>query len=153
MSTRPGQQVVIALLFVGVLVGGGDEPLRVALAGGPAGFGLMVMIEKPAYSPGGEVVVTLEIVNETPHPVTFSFPTSQRYDFAIIDEQGAELWRWSKNRMFATVLGEETIGGGRPRLTYRERFRLSLPSGRYHLLGTMTDRAHSLSGRVLFAVR
>lgn len=43
MSTRLAQRVA-ALLFAGLLVGAGDEPLRPLLAGGPAGFGLNVMI-------------------------------------------------------------------------------------------------------------
>ncbi len=154
MSTRQVQRGMLALVLAALLLGGAYGPVRAEAPGRePEGFGLIVTIDRPDYGPGDEIVVTLEAVNGTADPVTFYFPTSQRYDLAIMDEQGRELWRWSKTRVFAMVLGEETLGPGRPRLAYRERIRISLPAGRYWLEGALTDRDRSLAGSVRLVVR
>lgn len=50
MSIRLACRGVSTLLVVGVPVRGGNELLRSALAREPAGFDLIVMIDKPAHS-------------------------------------------------------------------------------------------------------
>ena len=40
------------------------------------------------------------------------FPTSQRYDFAVLTEAGDTLWVWSREKVFAQAVGTETIEAG-----------------------------------------
>jgi hypothetical protein len=39
-------------------------------------------------------------------PMTLYYPTSQRYDLAVIDSEGQEVWRWSRDRAFAQVTAD-----------------------------------------------
>ncbi len=39
-------------------------------------------------------------------PMTLYYRTSQRYDLTVIDSQGEEVWRWSRDRAFAQVTAE-----------------------------------------------
>lgn len=67
---------------------------------------LQVRIERDS------VVLDLHVTNVSEEPVRLEFPTSQRFDFVVERESGAELWRWSEGRMFAQVLGTETVAPG-----------------------------------------
>jgi hypothetical protein len=48
-------------------------------------------------------------------PMTLYYPTSQRYDLAVIDSQGEEVWRWSRNLTFAQVTEEVSLGANEAR--------------------------------------
>lgn len=77
--------------------------------------------------------------------VTFSFPSSQRYDFAIIDSSGQEVWRWSNGKMFLQVIGSLTLKPGSA-ITFKAEHRFvgergdPLPEGIYTVLGELTAR-------------
>jgi hypothetical protein len=43
-------------------------------------------------------------------PMTLYYRTSQRYDLAVINSQGQEVWRWSRDRTFAQVTEEVALG-------------------------------------------
>jgi hypothetical protein len=60
-------------------------------------------------SAGQPVVVELVAVNGGGTPVTFSFPTTQRYDAVVSDGACNEIWRWSSDQMFGQIVERETI--------------------------------------------
>ena len=62
-------------------------------------------------------------------PLRLRFGTSQRTDFAITDEQGREVFKWSDRASFAQVLGEEIVS--RERSYTLEGVLAGLPDGRY----------------------
>jgi hypothetical protein len=41
--------------------------------------------------------------------MTLYYPTSQRYDLAVINSQGQEVWRWSRARAFAQVTAKVSL--------------------------------------------
>lgn len=59
--------------------------------------------------------LALHVTNPTSAPVELEFATAQRYDFTVTNADGDELWRWSADRMFAQVLGTETLEPGATR--------------------------------------
>jgi len=61
---------------------------------------------------GDSVRFTLRVANDGAAPVTLSFGSAQRYDFAVVDGAGTVVWRWSADQMFAQVAGEETVEPG-----------------------------------------
>jgi len=81
-------------------------------------YGISMSTDKMSYSVNEPIKMTLKIFNYNEENVVFHFNTSQRYDFIIEDEEGNEVWRWSKDRMFAMVLGEETLGPTNPEIIY-----------------------------------
>ena len=80
--------------------------------------GMSMMTDKVSYAVGGSIKMALKVFNNTGAEVAFHFNNAQRYDFVIIDEEENELWRWSGDRMFAMVLGEETLGPDNPEVSY-----------------------------------
>ena len=42
-------------------------------------------------------------------PITLYYRTTQRYDIVIIDSEGNEVWRWSKDKEFGQVLEQVSL--------------------------------------------
>ncbi|WP_421381388.1 BsuPI-related putative proteinase inhibitor [Bacillus salacetis] len=58
----------------------------------------------------GQFVYTVK--NQTEKEVTFEFTSSQRYDYAVKDEEGKTVYLYSSTAAFMQVLGEETLAQG-----------------------------------------
>ena len=112
---------------------------------------ISVTTDKNDYAPGEPIVMRLEVTNRTEEPVTLEFSTGQRYDFAIDGTEGGMPWRWSADKAFIQVLGEEHLAPGGS-LTYEERFEGSLPAGTYTVVGTLVTSNEPLEARTTFAV-
>jgi hypothetical protein len=69
---------------------------------GPIGIDLTTF---GAFFDEGEPI-QLAITVAVREPMTLYYRTSQRYDLAVINSQGQELWRWSRDRTFAQVTAE-----------------------------------------------
>lgn len=54
------------------------------------------------------VQFTYQVTNVSDQPVTLTFPSAQRFDVRVTQD-GREIWRWSADRMFAQMLGEERL--------------------------------------------
>ncbi|MFQ5689460.1 MAG: BsuPI-related putative proteinase inhibitor [Gemmatimonadota bacterium] len=106
-----------------------SEPLQLELS---------LATGRAVYSEGESIPIELRIRNGTGRPIVLRFASGQRYDFAIRDSTGAERWRWSADRQFTQMLGEQTLEPGRV-LRYGERFEGTLPPGSYRLLGQLTS--------------
>ncbi|NLW09809.1 MAG: hypothetical protein GX036_08105 [Firmicutes bacterium] len=81
------------------------------------GFGVDVAIDQPEYTTGltarpPVIKMALQVYNYSQIPVTFDFTTSQRYDFAIYDSRGREVWRWSDDKGFLQVIGQLILQPG-----------------------------------------
>ncbi len=50
--------------------------------------------------------IQLGITVAVREPMTLYYRTSQRYDLAVVNSEGQEVWRWSRDRTFAQVTGE-----------------------------------------------
>ncbi len=58
---------------------------------------------------GDSVEMVLRVANGGTSPVALHFRSAQRYDFAVRDGTGAEVWRWSADQMFGQVVGQEEV--------------------------------------------
>jgi len=116
-------------------------------------YGISMMTDKMSYSVGEPVIMTLKIFNYTEEDVVFHFNTSQRYDFIIEDEEGNEVWRWSKDRMFAMMLGEETLGLTNTEVIYTAKYREKLSPGYYKITEVLVAKDRPMSGNVIIEVR
>ncbi len=78
--------------------------------------GLLTVLstDKSFYSRGEPVRISLFKLNISPSPITFTYPTSQRYDFIVTDFSG-EVWRWSADRVFVPVVDTITLYPGQSR--------------------------------------
>ena len=57
-----------------------------------------------------EVFLTLQ--NNSAQSLTYSFGSSQRFDILVIDANGRVVSRWSRGRMFAQVVGTQSLAPG-----------------------------------------
>ena len=118
------------------------------------GFGALVSINQPAYwtnfmpSPSGvrapEIAANLVVFNNSNQSATFGFNTSQRYDFAITNSAGLEVWRWSRGKYFARVLGSLTLQPGQSivipqKIKFADANGNPFPADQYTLIGWLTS--------------
>jgi Intracellular proteinase inhibitor len=85
------------------------------------------------FQPPIEARLTLRA---TGAPLELNFPSSQRVDFAIRNEQGETVYFWSATRLFAAVIGKETVGPGER--NWAEVIPANLAPGKYTLEGWLT---------------
>ncbi|MBI5599389.1 MAG: hypothetical protein HY890_06590 [Deltaproteobacteria bacterium] len=117
------------------------------------GTGLTLVTDKPVYSAGEPVKITLRVFNRAGKDVTLYFTSAQRYDFVIKDREGRDLWRWGEGRMFAAAAGTETIGPKRPAIIYSEKFGDALKPGFYGVAGLTTDRDKTFSAETKIEIK
>ena len=56
----------------------------------------------------GDVRLVLQVTNATERPIPVTFPTQQRFDFAV-SRDGERLWAWSADKLFAQAVAEDTL--------------------------------------------
>lgn len=91
--------------FIGV---GEDEEKREAMCVNPYHPELLVLLATVDEVPWGASMPMGIVVTTSAYDQQFTFRTSQRYDFAVFDAAGEEVWRWSDDQAFLMVIGEET---------------------------------------------
>ena len=116
-------------------------------------YGISMMTDKMSYSVAEPIIITLKIFNYTEEEITFHFNTGQRYDFVIEDKEGNEIWRWSKDRMFAMMLGEEVLGPTNPEVIYTAEYKGKLSPGYYKITGIFVAQDRPMSGNVIIIVK
>ena len=116
-------------------------------------YGMSIMIDKMNYDVGEPIKMALKVFNYTQEDIVFYFNTSQRYDFIIQDEEGSKIWRWSQDKMFAMVLGEETLGPLNPEVICTEEYKGKLSPGYYKIKGILVAKDRSMSGNIIIMVK
>jgi hypothetical protein len=116
-------------------------------------YGISITTDKISHSVGVPIEMTLKVFNYTEEEVTFLFNTGQRYDFIIEDEKGSEIWRWSEKRMFAQMLGEETLGPTNTEVIYTEEYKGKLRPGYYKITGVSVAQEKPMSGSIIIEVK
>lgn len=105
--------------------------------------GLMMLIAAPEEIPGGASLPLALIVTAATEEQVHGFRTSQRFDFAIYDDAGEEVWRWSDEQAFLMVMGEETYTMGGV-LYFARMDTADLPApGTYTIQGTLTTEGRA----------
>ena len=116
-------------------------------------YGISMSTDKMSYSVGEPIKITLKIFNYTEEEITFHFNTGQRYDFIIEDEEGSKIWRWSEDKMFTMVLGEEILGPTNPEVIYTAEYKGMLSPGYYKVTGILVAKDRPMSGNVIIIVK
>ncbi|MCK5031693.1 MAG: hypothetical protein KAR64_09510 [Thermoplasmatales archaeon] len=116
-------------------------------------YGISMSTDKMNYSVGEPIIITLKIFNYTEEEITFHFNTGQRYDFIIEDEEENEIWRWSKDMMFAMVLGEETLRPDNPEIIYTVEYKGKLSSDYYKVTGYFIAQDKPMFGSIIIEVK
>lgn len=152
MPRTRGTLVLSGLLATLACGKSGDAEPAARIAVPDATLVATITTDRPAYSPGEPVTLTLTLRNTTTAPATLEFASAQRYDCTIEDAGAQEVWRWSAGQMFAQMLGEETLGAG-DSVVYRERFAGTLSTGSYRVRGTVMRIEDPITASAEFQVR
>lgn len=70
-----------------------------------------VKLDKDAYGIGAPVDIVFTITNQTQNTITYTFPTSKRFDFTV-DQGGEDIYTFSKGRVYAQVVGTLVLQPG-----------------------------------------
>ena len=97
----------------------------------------------------GSVNVALHVTNHSGKRLELRFPSGQTHDFAILDAQGHELWRWSNGRMFTQSLQTKQLGKGET-VTYQDRWDGGALNGDYTVVATLNSTNHPVEAQVQF---
>ena len=95
------------------------------------------------------VNLALHVTNKSGKRIELRFPSGQTHDFAILDAQGDEVWRWSEGRMFTQALQTRQLGDGET-ITYQDRWSGAALRGRYTVVATLNSVNHPVEARVEF---
>ena len=128
-------------------------PAALAMEADRPGLVVTLTTDKAVYAPHETIWMVLEVSNRGEAPILLEFASAQRFDVTIADEGGAEVWRWSAGRMFAAVLGQETLGPDKPRLVYEARVGGGLEPGAYRIRAWITEGMLRFSGSLGIQVR
>jgi len=128
------------------------QPSAVAKSQGLAGLGLVLKADKETYGQGEHINLILHVINRGAEPVTLHFLSAQRYDVAVKNLEGQEIWRWSNGQMFAQVMGEETLQPGRRARTHRITVRERFSPGRYTVIGMIPAQEELLSESITISI-
>jgi hypothetical protein len=102
---------------------------------------VLLASDQPVYQVGTAASFTIAVDNPTDAPVTVTFPSAQLYDVAVSDGT-REVWRWSADRVFASVLKDRTFQPGvtllgRESWDWRDSTGAPLASGSYRIVGNV----------------
>ena len=100
---------------------------------------VLVITNKHNYSVGEEVQISVTTKNKGAKSLELFFVSAQRYDIAVnLGEK--EIWRWSKDRMFAMFTGKIVLKPGQEK-TYTATWKTKGASvGKYDVIGAITSQ-------------
>jgi len=101
-----------------------------------------VKTDKNSYLEGEPVQISMEVINKSDKTVSAYYPSSQKYDFIITDKNGAEVWRWSRNKMFLMeIIPFQLKTGEMLRFNYvwnqKNNSSENVPTGEYYVTGKL----------------
>ena len=94
----------------------------------------------------------LHLTNSGTQPLVLEFNSAQRYDFEVRTPAGAEVWRWSSDRLFGQMMGSETIPAGDSR-EFRESWVPGGRTGMFVAIGRVVASNRPVEQRANFEIR
>lgn len=141
----------LALLMAGMILGGcgendAPEPADDRAPLGEAspetatdGLQLILGIDHVTYAPGATIQMVIRVVNRLDEPRTLVFPSGQRVDAVILDDDGGVVSRWSDDQMFTQAVGEERFEPGEEGRRWDLQLTAPDTPGSYRLRGLLTS--------------
>ncbi len=95
---------------------------------------------------------TLNVRNNSRRMVELKFPSGKTHDFYVLDENGREVWRWSRGRMFTQMLQNKLIKS-KDNAVFADRWNASNAHGKFTAVAVLASVNHPVEERVEFALR
>lgn len=102
----------------------------------------------------GILQLNFRLDNTSGEPLTFTFGSSQQYDFTIYNEQNKKVYQWSEGKAFLTVIQEVTLDPGdsltyNPTWDFTDKTGTRLPDGKYRVEFVVTAKISDKSGNII----
>ena len=102
-----------------------------------------ISTDKNTYSAGEKIIVSIKVTNTSSEAISSYYSSSQKYDFIVSDKDGAEVWRWSHNKMFLMeVIPFQLKINEKLKFNYiwdqKDNSGKNVPAGEYYVTGTLT---------------
>ena len=94
----------------------------------------------------------LDLANAGRKNLELAFPNGQTHDFAVLNSEGREVYRWGKQRMFTQSVQNRQLDSG-DTLHIAERATTDLPPGDYVAVATLRSTNFPVQERVAFQLR
>jgi LysM repeat protein len=120
--------------------GAGGDPVAARVVDGLL---YVLSTDRRTYRQGEPVRLTLIKVNIQDSPITMTYATGQRFDFAALRE-GREVWRWSFGRSFPQIAGQVTLQPGESQ-TFRATWDQRNNAGNLVAPGNFTIRGFNVA--------
>ena len=98
---------------------------------------------------GDSVRMHLHVTNRGSTPLAFTFPTSQRYDFAVRDASGETIWRWSDGMAFMQAISRATLAPGET-WEFEAAWAPGNRAGVHEVVGRITAQEHGVQQSASF---
>lgn len=93
----------------------------------------------------------LHVTNRADRNLELMFPSGQTHEFAVTDETGHEVWRWSEGRMFTQALQSKLLAGAET-ATYTETWQPGTRTGRFTVVATLRSTSHTVRQTTEFVI-
>ena len=93
----------------------------------------------------------LRVINEGDRKIELNFTNGMTHDFAVLDERGRQVWRWSDGRLFTSAYQNKVLRSD-DTLSFNESWKPLAP-GRYTAVARLASQNYPQEQRVTFAVR
>ena len=127
------------------------KPKAEELARQPLASSIDVAVARTKDARVGEVRFQLHVTNRADKNVELMFPSGQTHEFAVTDETGHEVWRWSEGRMFTQALQSKLLAGAGT-ATYTETWQPGTRTGRFTVVATLRSTSHTVLQTAEFVI-
>lgn len=140
--------LVLAVLAFACTQSGGTETLSTVKSAHKRGLALSSVLDVRVDD---AVHFALKVVNAGDRKIELNFANGMTHDFAVLDERGQQVWRWSDGRLFTSAFQNKVLRSD-DTLSFSESWRPTLP-GRYTAVARLASQNFPQEQRVAFAVR
>jgi len=99
---------------------------------------LVMELDTNKYKAGQQMNIALRLTNGGHSEVVLVFPTSQTFDFQVLEESGREVYKWSSERFFLAAITTVTLKPGET-LERSLTWAIDLEPGSYLVIGMTTS--------------
>jgi hypothetical protein len=101
--------------------------------------------------------ITFTIVNTSDRLLPFKFSSGQNFDLVVVNASGNEVWRWSRDQYFTSVVRSEALrpqGSWKYEATWNhsDNSGNAVPPGEYRLRGVVASEPPLESGYLSYTI-
>ena len=101
---------------------------------------------------GSVVEFKLDVQNNTAKMVELRFPNGKTHDFIVEDASGAEVWRWSKSRLFTQGMQNKLLKA-KDVATFTEGWDAANKRGKFTATAVLLSDNHPIEEKVQFELK